>query len=322
MHSHIEKIARHFGVAPITITSAPSTGFSGAGVWRVTEDGGKSFSVKQYANLSAEHLSWVHRVVLHTMVCDCQFVAVPRRDPHGNSILQSDDSIWEVCDWMPGIADFTDNPTDVRLTNAMKALAKFHQSAAQVNFDFRPSPSIRSRIEGLNALPDILSRAKTIPDAFPELKNIRLQLKRLSPHQRQNHLQTLTLMANQTLPLQPVIRDLWHDHLLFTDDQLTGLVDFDAMQMDTIAMDLTRCLGSLCPDNPDRWTVALDAYSTVRPIQKSEMDLINVLPPINVILTAANWLNWISVQGRKFPNTNAVNTRLKTILPQLTTVVG
>ena len=135
----------------------------------------------------------------------------------------------------------------------MESLARFHQSAAQVNFDFRPSPGIKLRTQGLGNFSKTLAAIETTPPEFPTLQKILMQLKHLSTSQIQNQITTLKSFSELAIPLQPAIRDLWHDHLLFTGDQLTGLIDFDAMQMDSIALDLTRCLGSLVPGDTAKW---------------------------------------------------------------------
>jgi len=321
MQSTLQKIALQFGVNSKKIEPAGEGGFSGAGVWKVQDKQGNFSSVKRLTNVSADHLAWIHRVLLHTVVCDCDFVAAPRRTKGGNSFLETGDvsekGLWEVCHWVPGEADFHTNSSDERLANAMKSLAKFHQSAAQVNFDFRPSPSIKTRMDGLKQLTTTCASILGPPAQFPALTTLLMQLKQIPAVRIQAYFQSLQRFEKQTLPLQPVIRDLWHDHLLFTGDQLTGLIDFDAMQMDTIAMDLTRCLGSLVPNDPQRWTFALNAYSSVRPIQNAELALIKILDPVNVILSTLNWLKWIAIDQRSFANTDAVETRLNLLVDRL-----
>ena len=311
MQSNVQNIALRFGISATQIEPVTASGFSGAGVWRITDNLEKQFSVKRLNNLTADHLAWIHRVLLHTIVCDCDCVPRPQRTDDGMSYLQTNDGLWEVCTWMPGNANFGESPSDAKLKHAMRSLAKFHQSAAQVNFDFRPSPGVKTRIDQLAELESTIASIQTTSQQSTALANMLMWLKRLPPNQLKGYMNALNQFTNQTLPLQPVIRDLRSDHLLFTGDTLTGLIDFDAMQMETIALDLTRSLGSLIPDDVDRWQVALDAYSSVRPIQPAEMELIKILDPINTILSALNWLKWIVVEHRQFENAQAVEDRLQ-----------
>ena len=73
----------------------------------------------------------------------------------------------------------------------MKSLAKFHQSAAQVNFDFRPSDGVRARLDGLMNLKETVNSlqisSKATQDTYPTLNRLLLQLKQL-PSQKQKSL--------------------------------------------------------------------------------------------------------------------------------------
>jgi homoserine kinase type II len=315
MKSTVKDIASKFGIRTTTVAPAGQSGFSGARVWQITADDGQQYSVKQLTNTPPDHLAWIHRVMSHTLICDCDFIPAPQRTQDGMSFHQTPDGLWEVCRWVPGAADFCENPSDDRLSHAAMCLAKFHQAAAQVNFDFRPSDGVKTRLNQLLQLQDFITplqiTAQSTKDTFPALGGLLFQLKQLTTQQIQPLINALSHFSKQTLPVQPVIRDLWHDHLLFTGEKLTGIVDFDAMQMDTIALDLTRCLGSIIPDQPDRWKSALEQYHSVRPIQPAELELIGVIDPINVILSSMNWLKWIVVEQRHFENPAHVQTRLQ-----------
>lgn len=304
------EIAARFGIIATHVVPIEASGFSGAGVWRIATTQGQTYCVKRFGELTADHLAWIHRVLLHTIVCDCEFVARPQRTADGMSFTQTRDGLWEVSTWMPGEAHVGSTISNGRLSHAMHALARFHQSAAQVNFDFRPSPGVTTRLDQLANMKATLASAQMSSLKHSALKNLAVRLSQFPPTQLNRFADALGQFKTQTLPLQPVIRDLRSDHLLFTGDQLTGLIDFDAMQMETIALDLTRCLGSLVPDNVDRWQYALEAYANVRPIQRAELELIKILDPINVILSAVNWIQWIAIDQRHFKNAAAVDQRL------------
>ncbi|MDB4766476.1 phosphotransferase [bacterium] len=321
MQSTVKEVAARFGINATVVAPAGSTGLSGASVWKITGDQGRHFSVKRFTNLSADHLAWIHRVQLHTIVCDCDFVARPLRTDDGMSLIQANDGLWEVCTWMLGEANNESPISDQRLSLAMKSIAKFHQSAAQVNFDFRPSPGVKVRLEQLAKLNTTIAAVQPKPNQYPTLANLLTQLKQISPARLHDYATALGHFENYTLPLQPVIRDLRSEHLLFTEDSLTGLIDFDAMQMETIALDLTRCLGDFDPGDTDRWQFALEAYNSVRPIQRAELELIKILDPINVMLSAMNWIKWIALDDRNFENEGAVEVRLKQINQRLAKIL-
>ena len=317
MQSAVKEIAARFGINAAVVETATATGFSGEAVWKITNGQGRHFSVKRFNNLDADHLAWIHRVQLHTIVCDCDFVARPLRTNDGMSLIQASEGLWEVCTWMPGETNSDSPISDQRLSHAMKSLAKFHQSAAQVNFDFRPSPGVKIRLDQLAEFKKTILVVQMKSSRYPSLNNLLMQLKQIPSARLTSLTMALSQFESYTLPIQPVIRDLRSEHLLFTEESLTGLIDFDAMQMETIALDLTRSLGDLVGDDPVRWQTALKAYNGVRPIQSAELELIKLLDPINVILSAMNWIKWIVIEDRSFENESAVECRLKEINARL-----
>jgi homoserine kinase type II len=101
--------------------------------------------------------------------------------------------------------------------------------------------------------------------------------------------------------------------VLFTDDVVTGVIDFDALGIDSIATDLARLIGSLVEDNPGGWQTALEAYDALRPIHDREQRLIQVLDHCNVVISGLQWLHWIFLEQRTFENWKGVHGRLTDI---------
>lgn len=72
-------------------------------------------------------------------------------------------------------------------------------------------------------------------------------------------IEQLKPLADVSFRLQPCIRDIWHDHVLFDGDRVTGLIDFGAMQIDTPATDIARLVGSLQSYSPPRGSLESDS---------------------------------------------------------------
>ena len=52
---------------------------------------------------------------------------------------------------------------------------------------------------------------------------------------------------HRPVPFNLCIGDVWHDHILFEGDAVTGMIDFAAAKVDHVAADLARLLGQ--PDS-------------------------------------------------------------------------
>ena len=72
--------------------------------------------------------------------------------------------------------------------------------------------------------------------------------------------------ADASFALQPCLVDVWHDHVLFTGEEVTGVVDYAAMRLDVPHADLARLLGSLVEDDEAGWRAGLEAYGRWLPV--------------------------------------------------------
>jgi homoserine kinase type II len=103
---------------------------------------------------------------------------------------------------------------------------------------------------------------------------------------------------------------LWHDHLLFDGDRLTGLIDYGSIKIDHVAVDLSRMLGSLVGDDASGWQTGLQAYRRIAPLDAEEEELAHALDETGTILGVANWLRWLYEDRRPFDDRDAVARRL------------
>ncbi len=296
-------------------------GFSGAQIWKI-QSGNEYFALRQWPapHPNRERLEWLHLVLRHTQANGLKFVAAPIRMPESNggaSFVFVEGHFWELARWMPGRADFQSDPNDERLAAAMTGLARFHKSTAQVNLGFDKPSSIAMRIRHLNQLNSTLETFRSHQDfsfgnSIFKLHQIVSLPKFEATANRVNR--SLASFAEQTLPVQPVIRDIWHDHLFFVGNELSGLVDFGAMQIDSIACDISRLLGSLIGADSARWEFAIDVYSKERPLMPIERSLFPLLDQSGVILGAINWLKWILIERRTFESKGDVERRIQSLI--------
>ena len=300
-------------------------GFSGSRLWRIKRQAGPLCLRRWPAEHPlAERLDFIHEVLVHLGNSGIACIPVPLINRQGNTFVKHDGYLWELVPWLPGKADFRDNPSRVRLAAAMWMLARIHVAAGGMGrvkaFSTEASPTLLSRREQLAALlrgglDELVAAVERHNDPSLASRGRRLlaHFRTLAPRTATN----LEAAANLRVPLFPVIRDLWHDHVLFTRDEVTGIVDFGALRIDSAACDLARLLGSLVGDDTAAWSFALDAYAAVRPLTSEERELIPVLDEANLVLAGLNWLTWICVERRTFEDLPAVFARLDETLARL-----
>ena len=225
---------------------------------------------------------------------------------------------------MPGQADFSSKPTDPRLESAMQTVAKWHRAAAACVNSAGPSSTIHERTRLVHSyqakLPAIEAGLSGEADELFRQVGVRIttHFRRLSDQV----LQKLEAVSRTTVLLQPCIRDIWHDHLLFTGDELTGLIDFGAVRTETVACDLSRLLGSLFRSDSIGWGKALAAYEAVSPLTESESVLLQPLDHSGVLLSGMTWLKRRYLERTPIADISRVCDRLEKIAERLSSLAS
>jgi Ser/Thr protein kinase RdoA (MazF antagonist) len=119
--------------------------------------------------------------------------------------------------------------------------------------------------------------------------------------------------------LQPCIRDVWQDHVLFQGDEVTGLIDFGSMGTDNVSCDVARLLGSYAGNSQPLWQAGIEAYATVRELSHTELGLVRAFDRSGVLLGAFNWAAWVLLEGRVFEEPLAVLRRMDALMERLET---
>lgn len=255
-------------------------GFSGAAIWQGRSDSGPQFCLKQWpADYPQARLEEIHRLMLRARQAGLLFVpdVVPSRD--GTTVFTADNRVWDLTTWLPGTADFATRPSDARLISAVSALAALHRAWAPAIPRLAPCPGIRRRIEILHSFRESLPVHSSFSPIVPRL--------------RQRIPRALVELADwqdQPLPPQPCLCDPWHDHLLFTGDTLTALVDFGAVKVDHPAVDLARMLGDLVGEDEPRFRFGLEAYRAAGGPVEVPDELVRLLDETGVLCALIGWL--------------------------------
>lgn len=303
-------------------------GMSGAQFWRIGAPRG-TLILRRWPpeHPTADRLRLIHAVLNHAAkVVD--FLPIPVGTRDNFSFVEFAGHLWELTPWMPGTANYKPAPSDEKLRAAMTALAQFHKSAA----GFQPPPDLAAApgVVGPAAIIRRLTRLRELTPgrinelfraindtSLPELTPLAREFLGELPIAIPRAIAHLAPLANVALPLQPCIRDIWHDHVLFTGDQVTGMIDFGAVDIDTPATDIARLLGSLAGNDRTAWQTGLAAYSTARALSRDETLAVLALDVANPVLAGCNWVHWIYVERREFERQQQVIDRFRDILARL-----
>lgn len=295
-------------------------GFSGAALWRIDGSAG-SFCLRVWP----PHETWTRLLFRHrlmTLARQSGLLFVPTVFPalDGASAIEHAGRLWELTEWLPGRADFHEHPTAARLEVACVALAQFHTVWRNLPSSATGCPAVQRRLTFVDEWHGLLRSGwhpLAVAAANDPLRLIVERAWRALPSAIERVPQRLQRWLGAQLRLQPCLGDPWHDHLLFDGDRLTGLIDYGAVKIDHVAVDLSRMLGSLVGDDAAGWKAGLQAYRRFAPLTLEEEELAHALDETGTVLGVANWLRWLYEEQRPFADRSAVARRLTELVDRL-----
>ena len=347
-HNLLQIVESFCGAKPARIRTLDrdSEGFSGAVVLRVVVQDNPQSPEVEYClrgwppdSLPRERLLGLHRLLEHIHECGVTQVPVPLPSKFGTTLYAEASQFWQLEPWLPGVADFNADPNDARLQNAMTVLAQWHDAAARFepreseatwfkSFAAANSPTVldrldrieRFRSQDVEKLKRLVQQTTHLPPwgaEFNELVDLARRILDLFSLSAARTAEDLSAYRNFRFRLHPCLRDVWHDHVLFEGDHVTGLIDPSAARSETPATDLARLLGSLLRDDDDRWDLAIAAYRRVRPLSDREATLARVIDQSTVLLSGLTWLERLFVHRLSYSTPPRVLERLRQIALRL-----
>jgi homoserine kinase type II len=235
---------------------------------------------------------------------------------------------------MPGKADYWSDSRPARLQAAAVTLAQFHRAVESFPSpggrtpDELPTPrlglsaSIAERLALVgrlrrNGFSDLWASVWENRSVMPALADRAEALLELVYPQLEDLQHELAAASRIETPQQPCLRDIWHDHVLFEGNRVSGIIDIGSMRLDNVAIDIARLLGSLCGNDRDGWATGLDAYRACRPLAETELALLRTFDRSQVMLAGVKWVEWVFVELRTFDDPPAVVERMERILSRL-----
>jgi homoserine kinase type II len=133
---------------------------------------------------------------------------------------------------------------------------------------------------GPNALPSIA------PELDPLLCRAVSVARRFAPQVAS----ALQSWEHRTFAIQPCVRDLRAEHVLFEENRVAGIIDFGAMALDSPAVDLARLLGDYAHANDEIFRAGLTAYRINRGAFDVPDELIRLLAHSGAVCSILGWL--------------------------------
>ena len=310
-------------------------GYSGAGIWK-WESHNPPYALRRWPQntLPKSRLLGLHRLLRWWGDNGFPEFAIPLPTTDGSTLLQLDSHLWQMEPWMPGRADFHAHPSEDRLKSAMHWLARLHLATPR----FLPDPAAREWFQSFPASPSpaVSERLSLIHSWNPErIAAHRSQIPRIPdqrfhtpllgfldqfPRHAPGIATELQLATRLSVPLFPSLRDLWHDHLLFTGEQLSAVIDPAHCRTESAPSDLSRLLGSLFPLEKNSWDRALEFYTSLRPLTPDEYQLLEVLDRSQILLSGLHWVERLTTDSPLPSDPTSLANRLETLHKRLDTL--
>ncbi|EAQ77037.1 phosphotransferase [Blastopirellula marina] len=306
---------------PCQITSLGSAGgLSGGAIWRIECDR-RLYALRRWpAETTSARLRYVHSLQRLWRESNLKFIPELYTTAEGESFTENALGFWELAEWMPGAALEGDTISPQQRDAVAAAIAAIHQAAAQHESSLEPSPGLRQRLTMLQRwrtmdrtmLQDAIQRL-----GWPEFAAIAQQMLQSFAYAANTIGDELQAIVSTPLPLHACLRDIHREHIFLTGALVSGVLDFGAVRIESRAGDLARLCGSLFEDDRNRWDDFLARYERLRPLSAAERRAIAVFDRSAVLLTGLQWIEWIALERRQFPDPAAVLSRLDISLRRL-----
>jgi Ser/Thr protein kinase RdoA (MazF antagonist) len=319
IHSDLPQVIVNGVLAPMGVVAAEAMppGMSGARIFQCRLASGDLWALKRWpAGTTQTRVDEVHTVIHQSR--SNRFVLVPTLHEIANSrrtCFTHEHQHWDMMQWMPGTAATADAGLD-QIRAGAEAIALFHASVRGLGVRHQVAPAVTSRLRRMDELaPHIRTALERSgkPQLAPELgESIQAasRLIRWKWDEAQGKIaRSLRQYANRNVHTQYVLRDVHREHILFAGGQPTGMIDFDAVRVDSPATDLARWVGSFLGGHKDSesvWDAALAGFYAGNALNyRTEMEfdpnMAKDLCFATIWISVANWLVWLLCERRTFP---------------------
>ena len=272
--------------------------------------------------------------------------------PHDKQsfVIDSSGLIWELSNWMPG-QPLPDDASTESIRAGARAIAQVHRALLRSGTWRRPSQAVEQRIERMEWMNQNLQRCldanltgRVHPAVETQVSAAQKRLRMRWPEAARTIAETLSPFRDRSLSQYYVLRDIHREHVLFTEGAVTGIIDFDAVRVDTPAVDLARWvtsfseyrqnplgaidsvlagyrddptfpIGSRAADGRRAESTDMAFGKTIADAETAEFrTLVRAIAESSLWLSLANWVIWLVDESRQFPNSQSVAERLSRLI--------
>ena len=240
-------IQRHF-LDPLGVSqvSPLAPGLSGALVFRCQGD--ESLVLRRWPKGTAEKRIRQIHLIVKSLAYDCRLIPGYRQNTLDGQTYLTDllGYIWDLSTWMDGHALDHDASID-QISRGARQLGHIHRRFSELGVWQQPIPAVGERIRRLNELTKLVPLCSQVSpfERFPgELVEALRDASRLIQSEffkaAKNCQNWLSSLTESPRPTHYVLRDIHREHMLFLDGQVSGIIDLDAIRVDTSAVDIAR----------------------------------------------------------------------------------
>lgn len=287
--------------------------FSGSDHWKV-QCGNTSYCLKRWpAAKPAMRTKRLIELVTPEIQRHGLPIATPLECRRGGRFVFEQDRWWDLTPWQVGAPVKNQPISRTRLENAMQWLASYHGLAGAQRIENGRSQALNYRYQLCQTLVDgLLSRLSQW-----DYDGLAPGLPELFVTYAQKSLPELASLLEQRVGLEltllPVLADVWSDHVFFHGDEVSGVIDFGAMKMDSPCLDLARLLGSYAGFDATVIAEGIKYYCAVRDLDEKQIALVELFDRAHVVLAGVQWLIWLGPEQRIFKQMPQVNQHLQNL---------
>ena len=336
----LRQIACHFfsrEKVSVLVIAPTQAGFSGS-ITCILNDpkSGRKHVLKQLPRLiPINQIHWTHALAAHVNVRGHQLLPTAidcnetRRSPSISTpkvVTHADGTLWQCLEYIDGQP--LEAPRHDQVELAITSLADIHNRAA----GFHKPPhrtlsgwerrvqQLRQLVNSKEAQPE---RCNTSDQNLMHLRELQIEFLQLvnAPGLRD----TMHRLTRHTMTTvhQPVLRDCWWDHVIFSGskDLVKGIIDMDAAGWDDPAVDISRLLGSWQLESRqndaqlfDLWPNAFKSYTILIEAGTNFPSRVQLYHDTAIISGLQQWFTWLLTENQTFTNMQSVLKRVTLLL--------